>query len=131
MPEDHASYFQDQRENSTPEFWARFGARPEVAGKRVLDLGCGHGALALDLASRGAQVLALDLDGARVDWAAENVHAEPPGKIEFRMADFTTLGLENEFDVIVSKDTFEHVEHLDRLLAAMRRALNETGRIWA
>ena len=52
--EDHQLYFEDQLRNSTPEFWARFGARPEVLGKRAVDLGCGHGALALDLASHGS-----------------------------------------------------------------------------
>ena len=76
-------------------------------------------------------MLALDLDADRVNWAAANVHVDAPGRIEFQAADFTTLGLENEIDVVVSKDTFEHVEHLDELLKAMRRALKTTGRIWA
>lgn len=126
----HREYFEDQVANSTPEFWRRFGAVPEVAGKRALDLGCGHGALALDLASRGASVLAVDLDADRVEWAAQNVHPSE-GSIDFQVADVTALGLADEFDLIVSKDTFEHIEQLDQMLVHLRRALKPTGEIWA
>jgi cyclopropane fatty-acyl-phospholipid synthase-like methyltransferase len=58
--------------------WRLLDLRP---GMRVLDLACGHGALANRLAARGCQVTGLDssavfLDRARADAAAAGVSAE-------------------------------------------------------
>ena len=48
---------------STSEFWNRIGLDLDVAQAHVLDLGCGLGALSVELAQRGAQsVLGLDID---------------------------------------------------------------------
>jgi SAM-dependent methyltransferase len=121
----HAAYFAEQQQSSNPEFWQRFGAVPDVAGKRVLDLGCGHGALSIELANRGANVVGIDLDKARIDWAKRNAG----DLVDFACIDVTTI--EGEFDIIVSKDTFEHVADVTALLNHLRRLLSPRGQIWA
>jgi SAM-dependent methyltransferase len=130
--EQHLDYFTRQAQQSNVEFWRRFGTHPDAAGKRVLDLGCGHGAMSLELAEAGGDVLGVDLDDERVSWAKRNVAGRPvTGRMEFQTIDVTTLGLRDEFDLIVSKDTFEHVEDLAGLLVALRDALTPDGELWA
>ena len=128
----HEEYFEAQASRSTPEFWRRFGKLPAFAGKRVLDFGCGHGAMSLQMAEQGAHVVGVDLDQRRIDWAQEHVATRPVrGSLEFVLADVTTLGLKDRFDVVVSKDSFEHIDQLGHALIALRDALAARGQIWA
>ena len=41
----------------------------DLAGRRILDAGCGTGAMAIELAQRGADVLAVDLSSQLIDLA--------------------------------------------------------------
>ena len=52
----------------------------DLRGLRVLDAGCGTGALALQAALRGADVMAIDLSPTLVKLAAERMAAEPGSK---------------------------------------------------
>jgi SAM-dependent methyltransferase len=128
----HADYFADQAGRSNPEFWHRFGNRPRFDGQRVLDFGSGHGAMSLEMARAGAIVLGVDLDEERIDWAKANLLHEPvAGSLEFQTADVTQMNLHDEFDLIISKDSFEHIEDLRSVLVALRDAMKPDGRIWA
>jgi SAM-dependent methyltransferase len=121
---EHRAYFAEQQQSSNLEFWSRFGVVPQVDGKRALEVGCGHGALSVELAELGAQMLGVDLDGARIDWAQRNV-----GDLaEFACVDVTEI--EGEFDFIVSKDTFEHVVDVRGMLGHLRELLSPGGQIW-
>jgi magnesium-protoporphyrin O-methyltransferase len=60
----------------------------DLTGKRVLDAGCGTGALSVELAKRGAQVLAIDLSPTLVALARERaVGQHRQGTIDFRAGD--------------------------------------------
>ncbi|HCB74588.1 MAG TPA: magnesium protoporphyrin IX methyltransferase, partial [Sphingomonas bacterium] len=50
----------------------------DLRGARLLDAGCGTGALALQAALRGAEVVAIDLSPTLVKLAAERMAAEHP-----------------------------------------------------
>jgi SAM-dependent methyltransferase len=128
----HEAYFEAQASQSNPEFWRRFGRSPVFAGRRVLDFGCGHGAMSLEMAQQGAHVVGIDLDERRIGWAQEHVGTRPvPGSLEFILADVTTLGLDGQFDMVVSKDSFEHIDQLHTTLVSLRDALTPDGEIWA
>jgi len=80
----------------------------DLRGKRVLDAGCGTGALAVEAARRGAQVVAVDLAGTLVSLAGERTPGDlNGGHIEFRVGDMTdpALGL---FDHVVGMDSLIH-----------------------
>ncbi len=124
---DEAAYFANQRA-SNDEFWRRFGKRPEFAGKLVVDVGCGHGALTQEVAQAGGQVLGIDVDEKLIEFAT--CHVTDPGA-EFRAADLVDLGICERFDIALSKDTFEHVGNLRSMLAALYRALKPGGELWA
>lgn len=126
-------YFQ-RGERDNPRFWSRFADRPSLAGKRVLDVGCGHGSLCVDVAKAGAaQVVGLDLNVQRINFANANVQQNYPelvGAISFQHIDLKDYPLES-FDYILSKDSFEHIIDLPGMLAEMRKRLVPGGRIYA
>jgi magnesium-protoporphyrin O-methyltransferase len=81
---------------------------PNVAGLRILDAGCGTGALAIELARRGALVVAVDLSPRLVELALERrPHDLRPGQVEFRVGDMSNLSL-GEFDYVIAMDSLIH-----------------------
>jgi ubiquinone/menaquinone biosynthesis C-methylase UbiE len=74
-------------------------------GDRVLDVGCGTGALSLRAAQRGAEVKAVDINPAMLDVAKEKAaKAGASSKIEFVEMGAAELGLERErsYDAVMS-----------------------------
>ena len=97
----------------------------DLAGKRVLDAGCGTGALAAALARRGAHVVAIDLSPTLVDLGRERVEAGS-GSIEFRSGDMLDPGL-GRFDHVVAMDSLIHYRAADMAEAAARLATRTSG----
>jgi len=133
LPSAELAYFaRGTAENA--RFWARLGGKPALTGAAVLDVGCGHGSLCVDIADSGARrVLGLDLNTSLIDFAAANIrlhHPEVAATIEFRRQDVREIS-ETGFDLCVSKDTFEHVMDLAEVLAAIKLRLRPGGRLYA
>lgn len=75
---------------------------------RVLDMGCGNGALAYDLAGKAAHVVGIDLNEKnRAAWQTRFARAN----LEYRVADATTFPAEQHFDIVVLSNVLEHIEH--------------------
>ena len=84
----------------------------DMHGLRVLDAGCGTGALALQAALRGAEVVAIDLSPTLVKLAAERMAAEHPrlpGSVTFLSGDMLSPEL-GEFDHVVCMDSLIHYD---------------------
>lgn len=79
----------------------------DLRGRRVLDAGCGTGALAMELAERGAHVVAIDLAPTLVQLAAERTPAHLRDQIDFRAGDMFDAKL-GTFDHIVAMDSIIH-----------------------
>jgi magnesium-protoporphyrin O-methyltransferase len=86
-------------------------------GARVLDAGCGTGVLAMDLARRGASVVAIDLSPTLVDHARERAEADGITSIDFRSGDMLDAAL-GSFDYAVAMDSLIHYE-LREILGAL------------
>lgn len=99
-----------------------------LSGKRILDAGCGTGALALEAARRGAEVVAIDLSPTLIELAIERVseHAGV-GSIDFRVGDMRGIDL-GEFDHIVAMDSLIHYDPIDGLqtLEHMARSVRQS-----
>lgn len=81
----------------------------DLSGARVLDAGCGTGALAVEAARRGAQVVAVDLSPTLVTLAAERVPAELRDRVRFVSGDMLDAGF-GRFDHVVLMDSLIHYE---------------------
>ncbi len=91
----------------------------DLAGARVLDAGCGTGALAVALARRGADVVAVDLSPTLVDLARERAPADlcrggiaGGGRITFLSGDMLDPAL-GRFDHAVAMDSLIHYRTAD------------------
>src|SRR5580765_6157922 len=93
----------------------------DLRGVRLLDAGCGTGALAVEAAHRGASVLAIDLSPTLVNLARERRPAiRNGGSIDFRAGDMLDAGL-GPFDYVVGMDSLIHYRTADavRVLAGL------------
>jgi magnesium-protoporphyrin O-methyltransferase len=87
----------------------------DLQGARILDAGCGTGALAVEAARRGAQVLAIDLSPQLVDVARRRIqeqHGDVAMRIDFRSGDMLDPAL-GRFDHVVAMDSLIHYDQHD------------------
>ena len=85
--------------------------RPDRAA--LLDAGCGTGALSVEAARRGAEVVAIDLSPTLVELARERLPTTlGEGSIDFRVGDMLDPAL-GTFDHVVSMDSLIHYEGPD------------------
>jgi magnesium-protoporphyrin O-methyltransferase len=93
----------------------------DLNGKRILDAGCGTGALSVEAARRGAHVVAIDLSPTLVELARERVPSDlGDGTIEFHVGDLLDPAL-GRFDHVVAMDSLIHYRARDtvRVLAGL------------
>jgi magnesium-protoporphyrin O-methyltransferase len=94
----------------------------DMRGRRVLDAGCGTGALAVEAARRGADVVAIDLSPKLVELARQRMPASfKHGSLDFRSGDMLDEKLGN-FDHVVAMDSVIHYETKDAVAALSRLA---------
>ena len=101
--------------------------RPVVAllapkpGERILDLGCGDGALTKAITEAGAEVIA-------VDAAPDQVAAARASGLDARICDGQALAFANEFDAVLSNAALHWMTDADAVVAGVRRALKPGSR---
>ena len=84
-----------------------------LEGLRILDAGCGTGALAVDCALRGANVIAIDVAGNLVNVARErSAELDLKGSIDFRVGDMLADAPAN-VDYVVAMDSLIHYADVD------------------
>jgi magnesium-protoporphyrin O-methyltransferase len=94
----------------------------DLRGVRLLDAGCGTGALALAAARRGAEVTAVDLSPTLVSLARQRTHGDTgPGTLRYLVGDMLDDALGN-FDHIVAMDSLIHYQAADTIAALSRLA---------
>jgi SAM-dependent methyltransferase len=104
------------------------------AGARILDVGCGPGHLAYELADRYAfDVTGIDLDPGMIDRAIARGASRGDGELRpptFLVADAAALPFPDEsFDLVVSTLSTHHWDDVDAGLRELARVVRPEGRI--
>jgi 2-polyprenyl-6-hydroxyphenyl methylase/3-demethylubiquinone-9 3-methyltransferase len=103
-------------------------ARASLAGKRVLDVGCGGGILSESMAALGAQVTGIDLSDKALKVA--QLHLLESGRqVSYRKVPVETLAAEEPgaYDVVTCMEVLEHVPDPASQVAACARLLKPGG----
>lgn len=106
-----------------------------MPGDNVLDIGCGTGTLAINMANKGAKVTGIDLSSAMLSLAKQRSNHLPPGsKIEFIEAsaiEIDRLFPGECFDCVTSTLVFSELssEEQEFVLKECYRILKKGGRI--
>jgi tRNA (mo5U34)-methyltransferase len=85
----------------------------DLSGARALDIGCNAGFYSFQLAARGAEVLALDLDEHYLQqgrWAAQ--YLDPESRVEFRQGSvYDLVEIEGTFEVVLFMGVLYHLRY--------------------
>jgi len=94
-----------------------------TTGKRVLELGCGSGALTQRLTDAGFDVRAVDLtlDGYRAAAQAQALDLN---------ADFADRLGDTDYDLIVAIELLEHLENPHHFLRQVKKLMSPDTRLW-
>jgi SAM-dependent methyltransferase len=92
-----------------------------ASGERILDLGCGDGALSVKIAAAGAEVVA-------VDAAPDMVAAARARGLDARVVPGQNLAFDGEFDAVFSNAALHWMKPAAAVLAGVHRALRPGGR---
>jgi trans-aconitate 2-methyltransferase len=93
--------------------------------ERILDLGCGDGALTAQLAALTPQGSVLGIDASL--GMIEAAHAHVAHNLSFEVRDINELNFENEFDIVFSNAALHWVKNHRTLLENVHRALRQGG----
>ena len=94
------------------------------AGERILDLGCGDGALTLKLVEMGCAVTGIDGSIAQVEAARKR-------GLDARVMRAERLRFDAEFDAVFSNAALHWMKQADAVIAGVWRALKPGGRFVA
>jgi ubiquinone/menaquinone biosynthesis C-methylase UbiE len=101
------------------------GALGDIAGKRVLEIGCGPGHATVEAARRGAKIVATDLAPGMVEFSSR---ALPD--LDFRVANAQELPFEdNSFDAAFGSFVIMLVPRPERAIEELTRVLKPGGRL--
>lgn len=102
-----------------------------LAGKRVLDVGCGGGILSESMASRGATVTGIDL-GEKALGVARLHLLESRQKVDYRLISTEDLAREmpGQFDVVTCMEMLEHVPDPASVVRACATLVKPGGQVF-
>jgi trans-aconitate 2-methyltransferase len=136
LPQESRQQAADPWDPDRYEIFERERARPfrdlvtylaACPGGRVVDLGCGTGALTAELAGalQAAEVVGLDQSAAML----KRAQAHAGEGVRFAQADVSTFADEEAWDVVLSNATLHWIPDHDRLFGRLARALRPGGQL--
>lgn len=106
-------------------------SRAGLAGKRVIDIGCGGGILSEAMAHRGAEVTGIDMGEAPLSVA--RLHQQESGiQVNYRQASAEEMAQEHpgEFDVVTCLEMLEHVPDPAAVVRACATLVKPGGHVF-
>jgi ubiquinone/menaquinone biosynthesis C-methylase UbiE len=100
------------------------------AGLRCIDIGCGGGAVALEMARLVAPdgtVLGIDADAVKLGLARQAAAQRGLGNVEFTVADVRDWAEPDRYDVVYSRFLLQHLSEPASLIRRMWAAVRDDG----
>ena len=95
---------------------------------KILDMGCGGGWTSIFYAKRGYAVLGQDISRDMIELARQNQVQQNVGdNLSFVNADFESVNLDGQFDVVIFFDCLHHAEDERAAIASACHALKSGG----
>ena len=124
-PGEHASYEYAKAAGSFQKLADEIGG---LAGKRVLDFGCGWGGETVWLAERAGEAVGCDIDPQSIADAQRFKSKMGRANVSFTLIENDRLDCADvSFDAVFSTNVFEHVMQPQRMLGEIRRVLKPGG----
>jgi trans-aconitate methyltransferase len=126
MSSQHPQHWNPEQYEQNARFVSDLGM-PVVAllspqpGERILDLGCGDGALTRKLVELGSTVVGIDS-------SAEMIHVAQALGLDAHVANGHSLVFENEFDAVFSNAALHWMQEPEQVITGVWRALKPGGR---
>ncbi len=104
-----------------------------LAGKRVLDVGCAYGGFSIAMAKAGAKVCGIDISAKFIEYAKAN--ALNTAEIEFNVLDASSIDVrktfeKGSFDLVLLNDVLEHIYDTASLVANLDWLLSDRGMVF-
>lgn len=115
----------NRRFSSDPVLWRMLG---EVAGRSILDAGCGNGYLSIKLARKGARVIGIDWAAGNIELAQQNA-ASGMTDVDFRVdscMELSTINTES-IDCIVNNYVLMDLPDAEAAVRSFYRVLKPGG----
>jgi SAM-dependent methyltransferase len=131
---DREVYFDHQDLNTTKYVIPFIENKMKITpGMKVLEIGCGEGGVLKPFLKKGCVITGVDMSEFRLG-VANKLFADEikSGKAKFICADIYDLQREfnAEFDLIILKDTIEHIFNQEKLMKFLKSILKENGKIF-
>ncbi len=103
-----------------------------VENKSVLEIGCGEGGVLLAFLERDCRCVGVDISRAKIDYMKKNMRGQiDAGRLAVFLDDVFVPESDSikgqRFDIIILKDTIEHLYNHDRVLMELKNYLAPNG----
>jgi len=117
-------------ELTNPGFLAFLQQAGLKEGMKALDVGCGTGILACEVAKNVGQVIGIDISKEQIDLARSLAVGKHIHNVEFRQMSAHDIGnLEEKFDLIYFRYVLQHVKEAPKIIKRAASLLNKGGLI--
>lgn len=129
--QDRDLYFKHQSLNSEKYLIPFIENGTKISNKSVLEIGCGEGGVLKSFLDRNCKITGVELSDYKLN-VAKKLFAEEilTGKAKFIHEDIYNVENTDKFDLIILKDTIEHIHNQKRLMERLKDFLNENGKIF-
>ena len=114
----------NQYHNQLDLYLGLAGSTGAESPKKILDVGCAQGTLALLLAERGHDVVALDLRPGFLEYAKSRY---THGRIRFVAGNALECELDERFDLVFANQIIEHLVYPEQLIRILKGFLTPNG----
>lgn len=100
------------------------------SGKRIVDFGCGRGYQSVALVQNyDCSVIAIDSNQRALQEAIKHAKSQNIPQSRLSFVDKVSDSMLNNFDIVISQNSFEHFRNPSMILDEMRSLINESGKL--